>query len=130
MFEEDKKLYWQEEFKEICDGVTFKFRKMNTVEHLNMVTKNVEFENMDGDKAEYFIQKCLSLAIWSKDGVNWTPVVDADGNAKLPELDTNPSIALDLFYYFKREVLLPVFTGSKTFQNSMKAVKEDLEKKN
>lgn len=130
MFEEDKKLYWQEEFKDICEGVTFKFRKMNTVEHLNMVTKNVEFESLDGDRAEFFIKKCLSLAIWSKDGVNWTPVIDGEGNAKLPELDTNPSIALDLFYYFKREVLLPVFTESKTFQDSMKAVKEESAKKN
>lgn len=121
---EERKLYWQEEFKDICEGIVFKFKKMNTVEYLNMVTRNVEFEKLDGEKAEYFIQKCLSLAVWSKDGQTWNALIDSEGNAKLPELDANPSIALDLFYYFKREVLLPVFTGSKTFQNSMKELTE------
>lgn len=130
MFNEEKKLYWQEEFTDICEGVTFRFRKMNTVEHLNMVTRNVEFEQLEGEKAEYFINKCLRMAMWTKDGKTWNNLIDEEGNAKLQELDVNPSIALDLFYYFKREVLLPVFTGSKTYQNSMKEILEGSDKKN
>lgn len=122
---EDKKAYWTIEYKDLCDGVTFRFKKMNTVEHLNLVTKNVEFESLDGEKAEYFINKCLSIAMWTKDGTTWNNLVDAEGNAKLPELELNPSIALDLFYYFKKDVLLPVFTESKTFRNSMKALEEE-----
>lgn len=109
--------YWERTYTELLDGVQFKFKKMNTVEMLNLVTKNVDFERLEGDKAEFFISKSLQTTIWSRDGVNWTPLVDAEGNAKLPELDTNPSVALDLFYAFKRDVLAPVFTGSKTFQS-------------
>lgn len=122
---EENKVYWKIEYTDLCEGVTFKFKKMNTIEHLNLVTKNVEFESLDGDKAEYFINKCLSMALWTKDGNTWNNLVDAEGNAKLPELETNPSIALDLFYYFKKDVLLPVFTESKTFRRSMKALEEE-----
>ena len=122
---EENKVYWKIEYTDLCEGVTFRFKKMNTVEHLNLVTKNVEFESLDGDKAEYFISKCLSMTQWTKDGNTWNNLVDAEGNAKLPELETNPSIALDLFYYFKKDVLLPVFTQSKTFRNSMKALEEE-----
>ena len=70
------------------------------------------------------------MAMWTKDGKTWNNLIDEEGNAKLQELDVNPSIALDLFYYFKREVLLPVFTGSKTYQNSMKEILEGSDKKN
>ena len=123
--ESENKAYWTIEYKDICDGVTFKFRKMNTIEHLNLVTKNVEFDSLDGDKAEYFISKCLGMAMWTKDGVNWNNLIDSEGNSKLQEMDLNPSIALDLFYYFKKDVLLPVFTGSKTFQKSMKEIEAE-----
>jgi len=126
---EEKQIYYEIEYKDLCDGVTFRFKKMNTVEYLNLVTKNVEFESLDGERAEYFISKCLSMTQWTKDGINWNSLVDAEGNAKLPELDRYPSIALDLFYYFKKDVLLPVFTESKTFQNSMKAVQQEMEEK-
>lgn len=123
--EDKKQSYWTIEYRDLCEGVTFRFKKMNTVEHLNLVTKNVEFESLDGDKAEYFISKCLSMTQWTKDGNTWNNLVDAEGNAKLPELETNPSIALDLFYYFKKDVLLPVFTESKTFRSSMEALEEE-----
>ena len=109
--------YWENTYEGYCEGVKFKFKKMNTVEHLNLVTKNVEFEKLDGDKAEYFISKCLKTTLWSRDGSNWNQLVDEEGNSKLPELDEKPSIALDLFYLFKRDVLMPVFTESKTFQS-------------
>lgn len=121
------KNYWETEYKDLCEGVTFRFRKMNAIEHLNLVTKNVDFENMDGGRAEYFIQKCLENTMWSRDGENWAKLIDSEGNAKLKELDTNPSIGLDLFYYFKKEVLIPVFLESKTFQNSMRAEAEKAE---
>lgn len=122
---EEKKNYWEIIYEDIFEGIKFKFKKMNTVEHLSLVTKNVDFERMDGDRADYFINKCLQNTLWSKDGANWTPLVDAEGNAKLKELEENPSIALDLFYSFKRDVLTPVFTGSKTFQNFIQDSQED-----
>ena len=121
----ERENYWEREYKDLCDGVTFKFKKMNTIEHLNLVTKNVEFERLDGDRAEYFIQKCLRLVIWTKDGVTWNNLVDEEGNSKLPEMNNNASIGLDLFYCFKRDVLMPVFTESKTFQNSMREIREE-----
>ncbi|MEG1565324.1 MAG: hypothetical protein RR342_01100 [Bacilli bacterium] len=115
--EEEKKKYWEIIYDKLCENIKFKFRKMNTVEHLGLVTKNVDFERLDGEKANTFITKCLQNTIWTKDDNTWSPLVDAEGNAKLKELESNPSIALDLFYYFKRDVLAPVFTESKTFQN-------------
>ena len=121
----ERENYWEKEYKDLCDGVTFKFKKMNTIEHLNLVTKNVEFERLDGDRAEYFIQKCLRLVIWTKDGVTWNNLVDEEGNSKLPEMNNNASIGLDLLYCFKRDVLMPVFTESKTFQNSMREIREE-----
>lgn len=113
----DNKNYWENIYEDIHEGIKFKFKKMSTVEHLSLVTRNVEFEKLDGERADYFINKCLQNTLWTRDGTNWTPLIDAEGNAKLKELDTNASIALDLFYSFKRDVLAPVFTGSKTFQS-------------
>lgn len=121
----ENKNYWETIYEDIYEGIKFRFKKMNTVEHLNLVTKNVEFEKLDGDKADYFILKCLQNTLWTKDGVNWNSLVDAEGNSKLNELTSNMSIALDLFYAFKRDVLMPVFTGSKTFQNFMKGSQEE-----
>lgn len=114
--EQEEKAYWEETFTDLIKGVIFKFKKMNPIDHLNLVTKNVDFERMDGDNAEYFIKKCLQMTIWSKDGVTWNSLVDSEGNSKLPELERKMSVALDLFYYFKKYVLLPVFFESKTFQ--------------
>lgn len=114
--QQEEPLYWENSYKDLIDGIVFKFRKMNPVEHLNLVTKNVNFEEMDGKDAEYFIQKCLQMTLWTKDGQTWNPLVDDEGNARLPELERNMSVGLDLFYYFKKDVLLPVFFGSKTFQ--------------
>ena len=118
--------YWEKEITNLCDGIIFKFKKMNAVEHLNLVTKNVDFERLDGDRAEYFINKCLSMTIWSRDGQNWNNLIDAEGRSKLPEFEDNVSIGLDLFYYFKRDVLAPVFLESKTFQNSMKEIEQEI----
>ena len=108
--------YWENTYKDLIDGVVFRFKKMNPIEHLNLVTKNVDFERLDGDNAEYFIKKCLQMTLWTKDNVTWNTLVDSEGNAKLPELERKMSAALDLFYYFKKDVLLPVFFESKTFQ--------------
>lgn len=115
--------YWKIEYTDIFEGITFKFKQLNPVEHIGLVTKNIEFEQMDGDKADFFIQKSLQSTLWSKDGKTWNTLIDEGGNAKLPELATNPSIALDLFYKFKKDVLYPVFSESKTFQSIIEAQK-------
>ena len=127
---EDREYYWEKEYKDICEGVTFKFKQMNTIEHLNLVTKNVSFERAEGDAVEYFIKKCLSMVKWSKDGVNYNDLIDGDGNSKLPEMKANMSIALDLFYKFKSDVLAPVFTESKTFQEVTREFQKESEKTN
>lgn len=123
--ENENKNYWETVYDDVIDGIKFKFKQMNPVEHLNLVTKNVEFERLDGADAEYFIKKCLQITLWTKDGSTWNALVDANGNSKLPELASHMSAALDLFYYFKKDVLLPVFTESKTFQRSISAMQEE-----
>ena len=113
--------YWKTEYTDLCDGVTFKFKQLNPVEHINLVTKNIEFEKLNGDKAQYFIQRTLENTIWTKDGTTWNPLVDSNGNPRLPELNTKPAIAFDLFCKFKADVLYPVFSESKTFQSFIQA---------
>lgn len=115
----ENKQYWEQTYKDVLDGVVFRFKKMTPVEHISLVTKNNEFERLDGKDSQYFIHKCLQNTLWSKDNQTWNPLVDFEGNARLPELESNMAVALDLFYYFKKDVLLPVFTESKTFQRAI-----------
>lgn len=112
--------FWNTEYTDIADGVIFKFKKPNPVEFINLITKDIDLKTASYAATEEFINKCLSYAIWSKDGTNWNPVLNADGTGRLPEVNDSPEIALDLFYKFKGDILTPVFTESKTFQNFIK----------
>ena len=116
--------FWNKEYDDICDGVLFKFKKPNSVEFVNLITKDIDTNNMSLTETEKFINRCLSYALWTKDGSAWHPVINDDGTARLPEMDTNPSIALDLFYKFKGDVLTPVFTESKTYQSFIQGLKK------
>lgn len=124
--------YTKIKYDDICEGVLFKYAQMNPVEIIGLTTRNVSFSSLSfkGTDIESMVELCLRKIVWSKDdGKTWTPIIDAEGNAKLPELDKNPQIGLDLFYRFRKDVLTPVFIESKTFQNSMsrneKEVQED-----
>lgn len=108
------------EIKDLLDGVTFKFKELNPVELINLVTKNLDFGKTDKrDDDEKFINKVLTCILWTKDGSTWNPLVQEDGEARLPELKSKPTVSLDLFYKFRSEVLAPVFYESKTFQTFM-----------
>ena len=120
-----EKDFWNNEYTDIAEGVIFKFRKPNSVEFINLITRDIDIKTASFEASEEFISKCLSYVIWSKDNVTWNPVLNSNGTSRLPEMDDNPAIALDLFYKFKGDVLTQVFTESKTFQNFIK----DLEKK-
>ena len=108
--------YYELKYNDILEGVTFKFKKMNPVEHLSFVLKLPDNEQNGVDKAQTFIQKVLENCLWSKDEQNYFPLVAEDGSARLPELIDNPQISLIMFARFKQEVLVPVFTESKIFQ--------------
>ena len=109
--------YWETIYDDIFEGVQFKFKKLNPIEHINLVTYNTKDIEGPGVGNELFIRKCAKYLLWSKDGSNWFPIVDDLDNSRLPELDENPSILLDLFCRFRKDVLVPVFLESKTYQS-------------
>ena len=113
---EDKK-YYEIEYDDLLPGIKFKFRKLNPIEHLGLVTSDNGSWNDEGKDYTKLFGKILVNVLYTKDDKNWIPLIDSDGNAKLPEFEDNISIGLDLFYRFKSEVLNPVFTESKTYQN-------------
>lgn len=110
--------YYEKEYKNLIDGVTFKFKKLNTIEHIELAMDSATWETKGNKKTK---TKDMLLGVYrnvlfSKEGGTYRELVDYEGNSNLPELDTRPNIALDLFYLFKEEVIFPVFTESKTFQ--------------
>ena len=113
----DKK-YYEIEYTDLMEGVTFKFKKLNPIEHLGLVTANITEDNKTDFTEQY--KKFLINVLWTKDGTNWMPLIDSEGNSKLKEFEDNVAIGLDLIYRFKNEVLNPVFTESKTFQDIIK----------
>ena len=88
----------------------------DTSQNLHIHLKAGE-QKLDGDKAEYFISKCLSMTQWTKDGNSWNPLLNANGSARLPELETHPEIGFDVYFEYVKEVISPVFIESKTFRN-------------
>lgn len=119
---EDKK-YYEIEYTDLIDGVTFKFKKLNPIEHLDLVTTEGVWKKQHDD-FNGLLQRFFRNILWTKTGERWNPLVDGDGDPTLPELDDNVGVALDLFYLFKEKVLQPVFTESKTYQNLLKQVEE------
>lgn len=116
--------YWETELTDIYDGIIFRFKKLNPIDHINLVTQHTA-ESNDYNKLNVFITKCLSFIEWTKDGNVWTPLVDFEGNPRLPELADNPTIGFDVYYEFVKQVITPVFTESKTFRNLISAVEAE-----
>ena len=119
--DKERKDYAEIRYSDLCEGVTFKYKKLNPIEMINLVTKNFDFGKQDKDEQDLLlIQKILRNILWTKDGETWVELIQEDGIPKLPELNSDPTIALDLFYRYKADVLAPVFYESKTFQSFMK----------
>jgi hypothetical protein len=114
------KEYWKEEITDICPGVMFKFSQTNSIDLITLVTDSIDYESANSSRKKQFVTQCLQQVIWSKNGVDWYPLVDADGNPRLPEFKDDPTIGFDLFSRFRSKVINPVFTESKTFQNLTK----------
>ena len=104
-----KKEFWEVEYTDFVPGVTIKFKKMTSLDVLDLADRNI---GKDGDSKE-FKKDCLQNVVWSKGG-EWFALMDEYGNVSLPEL-TNSAL-LDIFFKFRSEVCLPVFTESKTYQ--------------
>ena len=113
--------YTQKEYKDLLDGVIFKVKTINPIDMLNLTMANIDPQTRQLKYQKDFLQECMKQFIWTKDGMQWFPLIDDDGRARLPELDTNPSLMLDLMFEFRKDVLMPVFTESKTFHSPTEA---------
>ncbi len=114
------KEYWNIEYTDICQDVMFKFKQTNPIDMINLVTDSLDYEKSSPVRKKQFVTQCLQQITWTKNGTEWYPLVDGDGNPRLPELRENPSIGFDLFFKFRTDVINMVFTESKTFQNLTK----------
>lgn len=113
--------YTQKEYKDLLDSVVFKVKAINPIDMLNLTMANIDPQTRQLKYQKDFLQECMKQFIWTKDGMQWFPLIDDDGRARLPELDTNPSLMLDLMFEFRKDVLMPVFTESKTFHSPTEA---------
>lgn len=112
---EDKK-YYEVTYDDLLEGVKFKFRKLNPVDLLNICTKDGN-KLVKGKNDKDYFQEILSNILWTKNDIDWFPLISEDGSSRLPEYDDQPSLGLDLLFLYKEKVINPVFTESKTFQN-------------
>lgn len=109
--------YWNTEYSDICEGVIFKIKQVNPIELINLVTASVDYEKTTWDKQQEFVKNALKQVTWTKNGTEWFPLISEDGLPRLPEMQNNPTIGFDLFFAIRRDVILPVFIESKTFQH-------------
>lgn len=109
--------YYETVYDKLIDGVKFKFKKLNPVEHLSLCTGWQTWEKVNGSNYSALINKVLINVIFSKNDTDWFPLVDENGNSRLPEFEDNIWVGMDLFLEYKKKVINPVFTESKTIQN-------------
>lgn len=105
----------QLEYKDLCEGVIFKIKDLNPIDLLNLVMANIDPNTRQLKYQKEFLSECMQQFLWTKDGLNWYPLLDSENRPRLPELNTNRSLILDLMFVFRKDVLMPVFTESKTF---------------
>ena len=106
--------FWEKEYKDFVDGVVIKFKKMSSLDVLDLADRNI---GKNGDSKEYKLD-CLKNVVWTRDGSNWFDLMDENGNSNLQGLTY--STLLDIFYEFRRTVCLPVFTESRAYQDLLK----------
>lgn len=104
-------MYYEENFKvKGFDSIDFKIQKINPNEHLTLVfavtqtaiSKDLNYnDNVNG--------KMLSKILFTKNGKDWQHIIQDDGAARLPELETSPGILVHLLNEFRKRVVEPVF---------------------
>lgn len=115
--------YWEKTYDDICDGIKFRFKKLNPIEHLALVSANTTQDDDKGalsNQSQEFLRKCLQCIEWSVDNGSWRTVVDELDNPTNDIFIEQPMILFDLVILFRQNVLVPVFIESKTFQNVLK----------
>lgn len=105
-------MYYEETFKvKGFDSISFKIDKINPNEHLTIVfavTQTSVSKDLDfNDKAN---DKMLSKIKWNKTGEAYHPLLNTDGSARLPELESSPILLIHLLNEFRKRVVDPVFT--------------------
>ncbi len=101
--------FWEEEYTDLVPDVTIKFKKMTSLDVLDLADRNI---GKSGDDKQFKLD-CLKNVVWSKGG-EYFSLMDDEGNVTLPDL--RASTLLDIFFKFRSVVCLPVFTESKTYQ--------------
>ena len=105
------KEYWEEEFKDLFPGVVFKFKKLNSLDQLDLADRNV---GKNGESKQFKLD-CLRNVVWTKNNSDWFDLMDEYGNCTLQELP--PSTLLDIFFKYRNVVCLPVFTESRAYKS-------------
>ena len=111
--------YYEKEYKDLIDGVIFKFKKLDAIEHVELAMDSASWESKNKKiRTKEMLTNLYTNVLFSKDGTTFRELIDSEGHINLPDLDECPSAALDLYHIFKEEVIFPVFTNSKTFQKA------------
>lgn len=113
------KKFWEVSYNDFMPEVNIKFKKMLSLDVLDLADRNVSGEG----NTKQFKLDCLRNVVWSKGG-EYFPLMDEVGNITLEGI-SNSSV-LDIFYTFRREVLLPVFTESRTYQTLLETESEKI----
>lgn len=103
--------FWEKEYKDFYPNVVFKFKRMRSLDVLDLAERNIT-PSSDGKQ---FKLDCLRNVVWSKNGTDWFDLMDEGGNTTLEGLPY--STLLDIFFKFRSEVCLPVFTESRAYQS-------------
>lgn len=105
------KQFWEVEYTDYVEGVTIKFKKMNSLDVLDLADRNLRTAT---DEGKQFKLDCLRNVVWTKDGKQWFDLMDESGNCTLAEMPL--ATMLDIFFEFRNKVCLPVFTESRTYR--------------
>ena len=108
--------FWKEEYKDWMPNVVFKFKKMKSLDVLDLADRNLTGKAADGRQ---FKLDCMRNVVWTKNGSDWFDLMDESGNVTLDGLPY--STLMDIFFKFRSVVLLPVFTESRAYQSLLQS---------
>lgn len=115
---EEEVKYYERVYEDVIDGVKIKFRKLNPMEHLGLCTDTQTWAKVNGTNFTEMYKKIFINILFTKNDVDWIPLIDTEGNSRLKELEDNISACMDLYFEYKQKVIDPVFSESKTFHNT------------
>lgn len=104
--------FWEREYKDFVDGVVVKFKKMSSLDVLDLADRNISSVTAN---SKQFKLDCLRNVAWTKDGEHWFDLMDESGNCTLQDLPY--STLLDIFFTFRSVVCMPVFTESRAYRS-------------